>query len=550
MTSLLKKKEWEEPYNQLIIDLNAIKSNYLYIRSELPENCIFYAVLKADAYGHGIVEVGNALAETGCQHFAVDTPQEGIQLRKHGFLGEILLLNPIPEWMAEPTVYHDLSVSVVQEPILESLEEASVALDKTCKIHIAVNVGLNRLGVSPSRLISLARKISPHSCFRLEGLYGQPHDPTSADQSYRKLFNLYEKMQLEGVVPKCLHFANSATFLSHPETIASGLRLGILLYGVLPPEHFSSYTKPLPIQPAMSLSSKIVQIKKLPKGSKIGYRAKQKTSRDSIIATIPLGYAQGLDRNLSTAGKILIKGQKVPFIGAISMNNATIDITDVPDVKVGDCVTIIGKQGDSEININQLAAASGTISAELMVRFGKGIARQFISGKENNQMNLRINSGEEMQEIQIDYIQTEKELPEWITTQKIMKFLKIHLQPFGDPIDVIRSSLDFALSTDYGGKGFILIASNDRKIIGVVVAVYNETTGFIPENVLVYVCVHKEYRKMGIGTRLIREAIKRSDGGVKLHVDKSSPSVNFYRKMGFNDRYLEMRYTKGDDINE
>lgn len=382
MTSTSKKIELEEPWNELLIDLNAIKSNYLYLRSKLPDNCLFYAVIKSDAYGHGIVEVADTLAAAGCRHFALDTPQEGIHLRKNGFTGEILLLNPIPDWMSKTAIYYNLSVSVIDQSILEHLDSSAESMDRICKIHIAVNVGLNRLGISPSEIVSVAKQASSKSHLQLEGLYGQPRDPTSAKQSFKKLCSIYEKMKSEGIAPKHLHFANSTTFLAHPETTADGVRLGILLYGVIPPEQFSGNVK-IPVIPAMILQSRIVQIRELPEGSKIGYRAHQQTTRDSVIATIPFGYAQGLDGRIAGSGFVLINGRKAPFIGPISMNNANIDITDIPDVEIGDIVTLVGKQGDSEISINELAAKAGTISAELMMRFGKGVTRQFVSEKQS-----------------------------------------------------------------------------------------------------------------------------------------------------------------------
>jgi len=550
LSSPIERKEREDPWNQLVIDLDAVQSNYRYLRSRLPKDCTLYAVLKSDAYGHGIIEVGNALTEAGCQHFAVDSPQEGIQLRKQGVTGEILLLNPIPEWISETAVFHDLSVSIIHPSILQPLETAAEEMDKTCKIHLNVNVGLNRLGISPSKLLKIAREAFSKPHLQVEGLYAQPRDPGNAKESFRKICKLYEKMQSEGVAPKRLHFANSTTFLAHPEMSAGGVRLGILLYGVLPPEQFASRINPLPIKPAMTLNSRIIQMRVLPKGSKIGYRANQKIVRDTVIATIPIGYAHGLDRKLVKSSGVLIKGQRAPFIGAISMNNATVDVTNILVVEIGDLVTVVGKQGKSEISINELAAVSGTISAELMMRFGRGVARHYKSKYEHKISKVCVQLGKSADDIYIQYIQTEKELPEWINIHKIIDFLCTYLPPFDERISTIRSAIDFALSTDYDGNGFVLIATANRKILGVVVSIRNKTMGFIPENVLVYVCVHRDYRNMGLGSRLVREAIKYVDGDVKIHVKKQNPAVKLYRQLGFEDDYLEMRYRRGGYKNE
>lgn len=535
-------KEWEDPWNRLVIDLDAIQTNYQHLRSGLPEDCVFYAVLKSDAYGHGITEVSNALIEAGCQHFAVGNLLEAIQIRKQGVKGDILLLNPIPSWAAEAAVFNDLSVSVIHQSILQPLEDACEAMGKTCKIHLKVNVGLNRLGIAPSRSIKIAKEALAKPHLRLEGLYAQPRDPASARDGFEKVKAIYERMQSEGIAPRRFHFANSTTFLSHPDTIADGVRLGILIYGVLPPEQSSEDSIIHGIKPAMSLYSKIVQLRELPKGSKIGYRAKQKTLRDSVIGTIPIGYAHGLDRRLSRSGYVLVRGKRAPFIGAISMNDSTIDLTEIPDVQIGDDVIIVGEQNSQQISINELASSSGTISAELMMRFGRGVARQYVSGRSMQKTSIKFQR--EPEDIRICYIQTEKDLPEWISVFEIMEFLRTQMSPFDDPIDQIRSALDFALSSVPYGKGFLMLAFADRMLVGVVVSIHNNTRGFNPENVFVYICVHQDYRNMGLGSRLVREAVRWADGDVKIHVPKENPAVDFYRKLGFRDDYLEMRYYK------
>ncbi|MEA3478628.1 MAG: alanine racemase, partial [Bacteroidota bacterium] len=246
------QKEYEDPWNKLIIDLGAFKSNYNYLRSRLPKDTLFYAVLKSDAYGHDLVESAKVLADAGCRHYAVDTPQEGIRLRNEGVQGEILLMNPIPIWMAELSVRHDLSVSVIHESILAPLEGAARAMGKTCRIHLNANVGLNRMGIAPSKVAQIARKADTFPHIQLEGLFGQPCDPESAINSFSKLKDIYQDIKSKDLAPGILHFANSTTFLTHPDTIANGVRIGILIYGVLPPEQFSSGEIDKQLKPVMS----------------------------------------------------------------------------------------------------------------------------------------------------------------------------------------------------------------------------------------------------------------------------------------------------------
>jgi alanine racemase len=227
------QRAYEDPWNKLTIDLDAVKNNYRYLKSQLPPGSVFFAVLKSDAYGHDLTEVSKVLSQSGCRHFAVESPQEGIRLRNQGITGEILLMNPIPIWMAELSVRHDLSVSVIHESILQSLQEAASLMGKMCRIHLNVNIGLNRMGIAPSNILKIAKEAVSKSHIEIEGLFGQPRDSESALTSFEQLKAIYEKLKLNDLAPNYLHFANSITFLTHTETIADGVRLGILLYGEL-----------------------------------------------------------------------------------------------------------------------------------------------------------------------------------------------------------------------------------------------------------------------------------------------------------------------------
>lgn len=538
------QREYEDPWNRLNIDLEALKLNYQYLRSQIPPRAVFYSVLKSDAYGHGLKEIGKVLSESGCMHYAVESPQEGIRLRNEGITGEILLMNPIPTWMAELSVRHDLSVSVIHESVLQPLEDAARLLGKICRIHLNVNIGLNRMGVAPSKILKIAKEAASKTHIELDGLFGQPRDSISSLESFKHLKQIYEKLKSEDVAPYYLHFANSTTFLDHPETVADGVRLGILLYGVVPPEQYKIKTKLNQLNPVMSLKTEIVQIRQLPRGSKIGYRSKKQTERDLIIGTIPLGYNHGLDRKLSNGGYVLVHGKKAPFIGAISMNSSTVDITDIEDTKIGDEVLIIGRQGNQKININELAEKSDTIAAELMMRIGKSITRNYQMNKQNVTSEI-VFEQEKTSDIHIRYIQTENELPEWMNVYDIVKFLQTHLVPFDDTKDVIYTAVEYALSVHPSGNGFILLATIDENLLGIIVCIQIDKVGIIPENLIVYVCVHQNYQGKGLGSRLIREAIDCVDGDVKLHVEKTNPAIKLYKKLGFKDDYIEMRFLKG-----
>lgn len=538
------QKEYEDPWNKLHIDLEALKSNYRNLKAQLPPGTVFYAVLKSDAYGHGLAETGRALSQSGCMHFAVESPQEGIRLRNEGITGEILLMNPIPLWMAELSVRYDLSVSVIHHSILQPLEDAAQMLGKICRIHLNVNVGLNRLGVAPSKIMAIAKEAAQKPHIELEGMFGQPRDSLSAVQSFKRLQQIYEKLKSEDVAPTYLHFANSTTFLMHPQAIADGVRLGILLYGVLPPEQFGKKSAPIELTPVMSLESELVQIRRLPKGSKIGYRSSENTKHDLIVGTIPLGYYHGLDRKMVKNSYVLIREKRAPFIGAISMNSSTVDITEIVDASIGDAATIIGRQGDHIIDINELAESADTIAAELMIRFGNTIAKNYFVKSRNMIREISVEQGKR-DDIRIQYFQTENELPEWLSVFDIIYFLQTHLVPFDDPKNIISVAVDYALSAHPGGKGFILLAILNEKVLGVLVCVRMNNVAIIPENLLVYVCVHRSYRGKGLGSRLILEAINCTDGDIKVHVDRANPAIKLFKNLGFKNDYVEMRFLKG-----
>jgi len=532
-------QEYEDPWNSLLIDLDTLKDNYNWLRSKINKDAVFFPVLKANAYGHGLKETASVLSDLGCRHFAVDSPQEGIILRNSGIESEILLMNPIPLWMAEQAVRYDLSVSVIHSSILESLEQAASDLNKKCRIHLNMNLGLNRMGIPTRNVTKLAKQVDSYPHLKLEGLFGQPREPGTALEAMDRLNNEVSELGKKGISVPNVHFANSITFLRHPETRELGVRLGILLYGVLPPEEGDKYINDLPLRPVMSLKTKVVQIQSVRSGSKIGYHAREKILRDSLIAVIPLGYYHGLDRKMTQNGFVIIKEKRAPFIGAISMNAAMVDITDIPDVRIGENVTLFGKHDNQMITLNEIASRTGTIAAELMMRFGNSIERKYIYKGED--VSKHIIFLKETQKVEIRYCQTVKDLPSNITFTDIALFLKSHLAPLDDSIDKINSALDYALASSAPGRGFILLAVSGGDILGVLVCVKTDTLDFIPENIIVYTCVHKDHRQKGLGSILVNQAFECVEGKIKLHLEKNNPAREFYKKLGFTLDYIEMR---------
>jgi ribosomal protein S18 acetylase RimI-like enzyme len=226
------------------------------------------------------------------------------------------------------------------------------------------------------------------------------------------------------------------------------------------------------------------------------------------------------------------------------MNASTVDVTVIPGVEIGDPVVIVGSQGDERILLEDLASESGTISAELMIRLGQGgIARRHIETRGDLVAN---GEPEDMTGVSLYYLQTEKDFPGWLTTAGIADFLDSNMDDYGDSMETIMNAIDFALSSIPHGDGFIIIAAKDEKILGAVVNTRTATGGFIPENIFVYVCVDRDHRRNGVAKSMLKEAVRMSQGDVKLHVEKDNPAIRLYEKLGFEEQYIEMRFRRGE----
>jgi GNAT superfamily N-acetyltransferase len=418
-------------------------------------------------------------------------------------------------------------------------------MDKVCKIHLNTNVGLNRMGIAPSRLTKVARKTKEKPHLLLDGIYAQPRDHRSALSCYQRLLELQDQLHKKDIAPKNLHFANSTTFLSYPQMAETGARLGILAYGVLPPEHYGEKQSPFPLEPVMQLTTTVVQIRELPKGSRIGYRAKCRTDRDSTIATLPMGYAHGLDRKLEKKGYVLLKGCRAPFIGAISMNSSTIDVTDISGIRIGDEATVIGNHGNQVVTVNDLAAMSGTIAAELMVRFGRGIARKYITKISRSiTRSVPIKKGT-CDGFRILNITSESDHPGWLHVVDIARFLQHHLSPPEEAYENIYEAVNYVVSRDPSGEGMLIVALDKTRILGVVVCARVDAPGSPGQNMLVYFCVHRDHRRRGIGTLLMKEVMAHSDGRITVNVKPDNPCIGFLEKFDFQNHRVQMRLDEG-----
>lgn len=356
----------------LEINLDALRSNFVTLRSKIPSHQKIMAVVKSDAYGHGASEVACALQKEGCQFFGVGTLDEAIQLRQSGISGTILMMLGVLET-------NDSYLSALAEhrlvPVVEDLPTACLLNDWAVKhqrclpVHIKVDTGMGRLGFLVNRGDEFLKKLTSLSSLHVTGLMSHLSD--SGDRLYTEeqvhLFKTFvEKAALTGLRPELIHIASSVEAL-HYEPFGNLVRLGIALY-----------TNPADV---MSLKSALISLRRVPKGASISYGRTFKTKRDSVIGTVPIGYADGYPRALSNKGLALVRGVKVPVIGTICMDLLMLDVTDVTGVQVHDEVILMGKQGVGQIRSDELAQRAGTISYEIFCSLSKRLRRCY---KENS----------------------------------------------------------------------------------------------------------------------------------------------------------------------
>ncbi len=358
----------------LQIDLNSLEHNVKVLKEAMSADCELMAVVKAEAYGHGMYEIASHLEKIGVKAFAAATIDEGIMLRRYGIRGEILVLGYTQVFRAKELYKYDLIQTLTDH-------EYSVLLDEqgyNIKTHIKIDTGMHRLGFDTDEaknIFSVFRMknikvygIYTHLCVSDSLLDEDVNFTKMQIKSFYKVLHTLEQMHI--TLPK-IHIQSSYGLLNYPELKCDYVRTGIALYGVLSsPDNKTKLH--LDLKPVLSLKSKIILIKTVKKGEYVGYGRAFKARKDTKIAIIPIGYADGYPRNLSCGkGYVLINGHFAPIVGKICMDQLTVDITDIPDVKAGTIVTLIGTDGDKEICAAALSDISGSITNEILSRMGR-----------------------------------------------------------------------------------------------------------------------------------------------------------------------------------
>ncbi len=355
------------------INLDAVKHNFMLTKELVGERVSVLSVVKADAYGHGAVEVSKVLVESGTDMLGVATVEEAMELRDYGIEVPILLLGGIRPAEAEVVIENDLIPCLFSIEVAKALNKASEKTGQHAKYHLKIDTGMTRLGVRAEELSSFLNELAGFDNIDMKG--AMTHLPSihteHGDDSLNQIdrfHNLVGTIREAGLDPRYLHSSKSASIQNCPPSHMNLVRPGIMLYG-------SGNYSGLDLLPVMKLKSEIIQIRKVPEGTRISYGGTFITKRPSTIATLPIGYADGYMRSLSNKAFVSVNGHKVPVVGTVCMDLIMIDVTDVPNVAVGGQVVLFG---DDLVSVDDVASVAGTISYELLSNIGKRVPRMYV----------------------------------------------------------------------------------------------------------------------------------------------------------------------------
>lgn len=357
----------------LEIDLNNLEHNVKVLKRAMPQKCELMAVVKAEAYGHGLYEIATHLNKIGVKAFAVATIDEGIKLRQYGVLGEILILGYTAPARAKELRKYDLTQTLIDYKYALLLDKQGYDV----MTHIKVDTGMHRLGFDAKDIEKISAVFSMKH-IKVSGIYTHLCAADSVDEKdifftnvqIESFYNLLNQLKEKGITIPKIHIQSSYGLLNYPELKCDYVRVGVSLYGVLSSPNDRTKLH-LDLRPVLSLKSRVILLREIKKGESVGYSRSFVANRDSLIALLPVGYADGYPRNLS-CGKsyVLINGHQAPVVGKICMDQLAVDVTDIPNVKTGSIATLIGKDGKEEITAPMVAESAESITNELLSRMG------------------------------------------------------------------------------------------------------------------------------------------------------------------------------------
>ena len=361
------------------VDLDAVRHNVGVLADALAPAGVC-AVVKADGYGHGALAVSRAALEAGASWLAVALVEEGAVLRKAGIDAPVMLLGQPQGRDLAAALRWDLRVAVYSDDAPEVVAAAADAAGTRARVHLKVNTGMNRLGVDPAGAVALARRLAAEGSLDLEGVWthcataDEPGDPFT-DVQLDRFDDVLAQLTAEGLRPPLTHAANSAAGVGHPRARHDLVRCGISVYGLAPAPPLAGA---LDLRPAMRLTSVVAHTMRVRAGDGVSYGLRHRFDADTVVATIPIGYADGVPRRLSSSGgEVLIGGRRRPMVGVVTMDMLMVDCGPDGDVAVGDEVVLLGSQGDESVGAWDWAEATGTIAYEIVCGIGPRVARHY-----------------------------------------------------------------------------------------------------------------------------------------------------------------------------
>jgi alanine racemase len=365
------------------VDLAALRANLAGIRRLVgPQRCVF-AVVKANAYGHGLVPVARHALAHGADALAVAILAEAEELREGGVTGSILIMGESLPEQAEEIAAAGAMATVSSGEVARALSRAAAAAGHEVGVHVKVNSGMNRIGAVPEEAVALALEVASLPGLALAGMSSHLASADEVDDDFsarqlRAFARAVDAARAAGVDVPCAHTANSAAIVRYPEMHLDGVRPGLVLYGLDPLP--AGVPGAMRYHPVLSLRARLVRVTEVEAGAALSYGRTYVTARRTRLGLVPVGYADGYDRRLSGRGEVLVRGRHAPLLGRVCMDQFIVDVTDIPHARAGDEVTLIGTDAaGGTITAHEIADAAGTIVHEIVSRLGPRLPRRYIN---------------------------------------------------------------------------------------------------------------------------------------------------------------------------
>ncbi len=364
------------------IHLPSLKNNIRKIRNAIGTNVLMMGVVKANAYGHGLVEIAQQMVQNGVEYLGVGFVEEGIALRSAGITSPIVVLGGVLGNQVQKFLAFDFEITVSSLELAKHINnEVARTNGRKARVHLKIDTGMERLGIHAENAVDFALAVSVLPHIEIVGIFSHLATSSGEDKQFtefqlQRFFTAIEKIEQYNITIPLKHIANSGAVLEYRNSYCNLVRPGIMMYGVYPS---ASAKRTIEISPVLALKSKIVYLKEVPANTSISYERVFFTKRISRIATLPIGYGDGYFRQLSNKAEVLINGKRFPVVGIICMDQLMVDVTDGDEIHVGDDVTLLGKDGDEEIPVVEIAEKVGTNVYEVLTNIAARVPRVYVS---------------------------------------------------------------------------------------------------------------------------------------------------------------------------